>query len=625
MTTTTAREGSRSLWSAIVRAQPLRVILVGLTLFVLVGAIWTVLARETAYDPGRLLRDFGRTAFRFLRAQQFVVLFLSVAGGYSLARVKVRGVSLGATASTMLLAIGVSVLGSAAYDVNFQLPDSIGSLFLNLFMFALGMKVGPQVLLGLRRGGLGGISLAILVPALSTGLMLLIRKVLSVPPGIVVGIFAGANTATPGLGAAKTAFASGAASHVGNAAVAESNMATAFAFSYCVSTVLFVVLLKLMPGWFGRDVVAEGRKFEEEVGGDGVPLPGTVGSLLPGTLPVVRRCYVLEKPNAVGHSLRELRLAFPRLDVQGVVRSGGLLPPDDDIVLELGDVVAVLGATELLLDLPGRLGHEVGDSRFPPLELETVEMVQRNDSILGRTLRDLASDVGHGIYLKALFRGGETLPRSPEITLEKGDILRVTGTPERIARLAEHVGPIVRPSIATDIYTLCLGLSLGAFVGALALPIGNIRLSLGAMALLLVGIVFSALRTRNPALGGPFPEPARRLLEDLGLNVFVAVLGLNAGLGVIRAIRLGAIGPILLSTLIVGLLPPIAAWVVGQYRLKMNAAELLGAVAGARSNAAGMVAAIEASRSNAPALAYPVTFAISNIIFTIVTYLLAVY
>ncbi len=624
MATVSARRRERAGLARLAGSKPALWLVAGLAVVVLLAALWVMLFAESRFGPGHTAYVLARAALRFLSAQSFMLLFLTVAGGYALARISIKGVSLGATAGTMVLGIALSVWASGAYGIHFKLADALGTLFLNLFMFALGMKVGPQVLAGLGRGAVKMVVLALLVPLLSTAIMVALRNYMDVPPGIVVGVFAGANTATPGLGAAKTAFESGAATHVGSVAEAETNMATAFVFSYCVSTVLFTVMLKLLPGWFGRDAVAEGKKFDEEIAGAGVPLPGTAGSLLSRGLPVARRSYRLENPAAVGHSLRELRRAFPLLAIEAVVRGGKLIPCNDDTVLERGDVIAIFGRVPLLLDLPARVGPELDEPLLPPLELETDELVVKNAAVVGRKLGELAADVGHGVFLNAIFRAGESLPKSAEIALQSGDILRVSGSPERIAQLARHVGPIVRPSSSTDIFTLCLGLALGAFVGALSIPVGSIELSLGSMALLLVGMVFSVLRTRNPALGGPFPEPARKLFEDIGLNVFVAVLGLNAGLGVLRAVELGAILPIVLSTLAVGLVPPVVGWAVGQYGFKMNAAELLGAVAGARSNAAGMRAAVEASQSNAPAVTYPVAFAISNLMFTTITYLLAV-
>jgi putative transport protein len=139
-----------------------------------------------------------------------------------------------------------------------------------------------------------------------------------------------------------------------------------------------------------------------------------------------------------------------------------------------------------------------------------------------------------------------------------------------------------------------------------------------------VGIGLGAIRTRNPGFGGPFPEAARKLLEDLGLSVFIAILGLTSGTGVVQAISSGSVLPIAVSGLIVGLAPPIVAWVFGLYVLKMNSALLLGAVAGGTASAAGLNAAQESAQSTVPAIAYPVAFAVGNILLTVLSYVLAV-
>jgi putative transport protein len=131
------------------------------------------------------------------------------------------------------------------------------------------------------------------------------------------------------------------------------------------------------------------------------------------------------------------------------------------------------------------------------------------------------------------------------------------------------------------------------------------------------------LRTYNPALGGPYPEPARQMIEDVGLNVFVAILGINSGAGVIEAVESGALVSILVGCAVVGVVPATLVWFIGRYALRMNLAMLLGAVAGARSNSAAMRAAQDASRSTVPAIAYPVTYAISSVVLTVLAYAVA--
>jgi putative transport protein len=186
-----------------------------------------------------------------LAKQPFILLFLVVAAGYALSRLKVRGIGLGATASTLIIALGASLI-AALRGTKLALPEFASTLFFNLFMFAVGMKVGPQFLSGLRRDAKRFIVLGLAIPLLALGCIFAVRAVFHPAPGIVPGIFAGSNTATPGFGAAQTAYASGAGRLAAGVSVADaaSSLSTAFAFSYCISMVLFIVFMKL-PDMFG--------------------------------------------------------------------------------------------------------------------------------------------------------------------------------------------------------------------------------------------------------------------------------------------------------------------------------------------------------------------------------------
>jgi putative transport protein len=586
-----------------------------------VGVAGLALAAQTETAPhgplGGLMAAAGR--------QPFVLLFLIVAAGYGLGRLQVKGVGLGATASTLIIALVISLL-AARSGVTFHVSDFASTIFFNLFMFAVGMKVGPNFLSGLRRDASRFLVIGLVIPVLAVALMFAVRAIFTLEPGLTAGIFAGSNTATPGLGAAQAAYQSGAARlpSGATAAVALSNLSTAFAFSYCISMVLFIVVMKVAPVLAGRDVKKAAREFEASIRGAGrAPLPGAGDEFL-GPAAVGVRTFVVEESPVVGHRLAELRQSYPFVSVERILRRGKLLEAADDVIIERGDTIALHGRTPRLLAAGPRIGPEVDAPEVSDLGAETVDIVVHGIPKEGRGLIDLARDVGHGLFLNAMFRGGQEIPFGPETVVHNGDVLRVTGAPWRIRLLEKELGKVVRPSLATDIVTLALGLAVGGLIGMITIPLGKIRLTVGAaVGLLLVGIVLSTLRTRNPGLGGPFPEPARRLLEDLGLNVFIAILGLNSGAGVIRAMATGAIVPIVVGCLVVGFIPPIAAAVVGRRILKMNDALLLGAVAGARCNSAGMQAAQEATDSNVPAISYPVTFAISNIILTLMSYVMA--
>ncbi len=564
----------------------------------------------------------------WLRGQPFILLFLVVAAGYVVGRFQVKGIGLGATASTLLLGLLVSLL-SERFGVSLSIAEFASTIFFNLFMFSVGMKVGPQFLAGLRRDAGKFILLGVLTPALAVGLIFLVRALFHLGPGFIPGIFAGANTATPGLGAADAALTANAAK-LGEStlAAARSNMSTAFAFSYCISVVVFAVAMRV-PDMFGAKTQKSAKDFEAAIrGASDEPLPGAAeeffSTTLPVTLPVGLRTYQLEQEELIGKALATLRATYPALSVERVLRSGSVLDPTDNLVLERDDEVTIYGRISRLVTAGPKIGPEVYERVARDVGAQTVDVIVQHKEVAGRAIADLAKDVGHGVYLNAVFRAGEAIPFGAETIVRLGDVWRVTGTRWRMNILEKEVGTVVRPSVGTDIVTLALGLAIGGLLGALTIHIGSLTLTLSSsVGLLLVGIGLSTLRTRYPAFGGPFPEPARQLLEDLGLNIFVAVLGINAGAGVLHAISQGAIGPIVLGCLIVGFIPPAIAWLVGSGLLRMNPALLLGAVAGARCSSPGMRVATEVSESNVPAISYPVTFAISNVIFTLMAYVMA--
>src|SRR5688572_23174549 len=144
--------------------------------------------------------------FSALATQPFTILFLVIAIGYAIGGLKIKGIGLGATASTLIVGLVFSVVAARA-GVKLQLPELAGTIFFNLFMFSIGMKVGPQFLVGMRRDASRFIAIGVLMPVVSLALMFGMRAVFSLEPGIATGMFAGANTATPGLGAASAALA----------------------------------------------------------------------------------------------------------------------------------------------------------------------------------------------------------------------------------------------------------------------------------------------------------------------------------------------------------------------------------------------------------------------------------
>jgi putative transport protein len=184
--------------------------------------------------------------------------------------------------------------------------------------------------------------------------------------------------------------------------------------------------------------------------------------------------------------------------------------------------------------------------------------------------------LGPGLYANAVFRAGVELPANAA-KLEKGDVIRVTGTDPRIADLGRRVGQVVRASHASDVLTRALGLLTGALLGAIPIPLFGLGISItfGASAVLMTGIVFGWLKTRHPALGGPISEGARSLMEEMGLNVFTSALAINSGLAVYQVATTGPIWQLLIASQVVSLLPELVAWWVGRHVLGLNSSRCL--------------------------------------------------
>jgi putative transport protein len=289
-----------------------------------------------------------------------------------------------------------------------------------------------------------------------------------------------------------------------------------------------------------------------------------------------------------------------------------------------GDEVVIAAPLDAQVRAREALGPEIPDaearSRLP---LRTVDVVVGRPEVVGRPLSELRLEAGPGLYANAHFRAGAQLPLGPETTLAIGDVIRVTGTEARIDKLAGKAGQVIRATHASDVLTLALGLLVGAALGAIPIPLFGLRISFGAAAVLVAGILFGWVKTRHPAFGGPVSEGGRQLMEELGLNVFTSVLAVNSGQAVYEILQDGPIGSLILSSILVSSVPALVAWWVGRHVLKMNLALLMGAVAGARQNTSSMQAAQEITRSAVPGIAYAVPLAITTVSLAVVSYLLA--
>jgi putative transport protein len=575
----------------------------------------------------------------FLGTQPFVLLFLVLALGTELGRLKIGFISLGSTAATLLVGIAISLCAYLLYDIRYQIPTLLTTIFLNLFMFAVGLKVGPQFFSGLRLDGIKFIVIALIVVSLNFAIVFGAGKALGLGPGFATGLISGSMTDTAVIGAATGAVESGSYRPPEGVQAADvvGHVAAGYAITYLFSLVGMILLIRNISRLSGIDTKSAARAAEESYGGrqDLLPTVGTEAAYSSTLqLPVSVRAYKIEHDDIIGLSVREASIRFD-IPILRVMRGDQMLEMSKNPVIVRGDVVTVIADKARLVKvskLQPALA-EVADERALKVDIEVADLVVTRREFVGLTFEEAVKrfrknlfpegeEVGRIFHLLAAIRAGESIPIWPGTRIERGDIIRVIGPKDRVDQAGKLLGAAVRSTSTSDILTMSLGLAIGYIIGYLSIKVGGIPVSLGTPAgVMLAGIGISTLRSHFPLFGGPVSEGARNILQDLGLDLFIAVVALNTAAGVASAFTGGGVIALLAIGVIGGLIPPLVAWVVGLKFLKLNPAVLLGALSGARFSTPAMRAAQEECGSVVPAVGYAVPYAINAVLVLVAGYL----
>jgi putative transport protein len=572
----------------------------------------------------------------FLAAQPFVLLFLTLAIGTVVGRRKLAGISLGSTAGTLLVGILISLAAFLWYDIKYQVPSLLTTVSLNLFMFAVGLKVGPQFFSGLRLDGAKFVVLALVVVLLNFAIAFGASKALGLAPGFATGLISGSMTDTAVIGAATGAVESG-SYRPPEGVTPESvvgNVAAGYAITYLFSLIGIILLIRYLPRLSGIDARKAAREAEVAYGGGEGALP-VVGSDVAYAMPklgVDVRAFRVENPAMVGRPLHELSIAVDVPFLQ-LLRDGKVVDLNTDPVFQAGDIVTVVADVQRMLTRGQQIGPEVADEAARQIEMEVADIVVTRKELVGLSVKEVVERVRRAVFPGAeqagrlaqvvgYIRAGEPFPAYPNTVVQRGDIARILGPKARIDQIGRHAGMVVRASTVSDILTLALGLAVGYIIGYLNVVIDGIPISLGTPAgVMLAGIAISTLRSRYPLFGGPVSEGARSLLQDLGLDLFIAVVALNTAPNVAGAFASGGVIGILGIGITAALVPPVVAWYVGLKLLKLNPAVLLGALSGARFCTPDLRAAQEETGSAIPAVGYPVPYAITAVLVLVGGYL----
>ena len=538
-------------------------------------------------------------------------LFLSIVLGHVIGSFHFKGVGFGNVVGTLIAGIVIGIIAKP------ELPELLRWSFFYLFLFSIGYSVGPQFFGSLKKAALPQIAVSLVVCFTGLATVIGLAVLFKFDAGTAVGLLSGGMTQSAALGTGLNAIAElPIAAELKAQLSANAPLADAITYGFGdLGLILFLTWLG--PLLMRADLRVEAKRMEEQLAG-GKP----AGQRADAQFGL--RAHRVENATLSGLTVAQVEEHFAagRLSVQRVRRGDALVDATQDLKLQQGDLIVVIARRGLLLGTTAEIGPEADDPELLAIPMKSVSVVITNKLVIGKTIAELAAnrDMARGVYLQSIHRGEEEIPREPWTVVERGDMVRMTGSPADVDRAAAFGGFVERDIAKTDLAFLAGGICLGVVFGMLKFNVGGAALGLGTSgSILVIGLLAGWARSRYPVFGA-IPVAAQRLLMDIGLIVFIAVVGLHAGPHAVEAYRTSGgayFASIFFSGAIVTVLPLFVGALVARRLFRMNPMMVVGSLAGAQTCTPGLNALREVSGSNIGALAYTVPYAVSNIVLTI--------
>ena len=565
-----------------------------------------------------------------LRQYPEIAIFLALAFGYYFGKFTFKGIGLGSVTATLLAGI---LIGQIGITISQPLKATV---FL-MFLFAVGYAVGPQFVRGVAKDGVPQAIFSVVQCVLCLLATIVIVKIAGYNLGYASGLYSGSQTISAAMGLSTDAI-----NRLGLAADETKrlldSMPVAYAVTYMFGTLGSAIVIALLgPAMLRINLPAACKDYEEKYGGSKeLGGPGTAWHrwearafrVMPGG-----------KVNGLRAIEAEALLPQSRIFVQRIRRNGVIEEATADTVLREGDVVAVAGAREALVNIIGERAKlvaaagssetvaslasgvtiEVDDPELLSVPVEGVDVYVTNKEVDGKTLAEIASQPGaRGVFLRKITRGAvaTSIPILPNTKIFRGDILTLVGRTQDTNTAIKMLGVPDRPSDVADVAFIGAGIAVGALIGALVWKVAGVPITLStAGGALISGLVCGWVRSVHPKFGR-IPTSTVWFMNSVGLNIFIAIVGISAGPGFVNGLKTQGIGLFLWGALATTV-PLVLGMFVGKYIFRFHDAILLGIVSGARTTTASLGLVCDIGKSQVPALGYTVTYAVGNTLLTI--------
>jgi len=516
--------------------------------------------------------------FTDLLHSSYFSLFLIVALGFMLGRIKIKGLSLDVSA-VIFIALLFGHFGVI-------IPKELGNFGLVLFIFTIGIQAGPGFFDSFRSKGKTLILITMLIICSACLTAVGLKYAFDIDTPSVVGLIAGALTSTPGLAVAIDSTHSPLAS-------------IAYGIAYPFGVIGVILFVKLLPKIMRVNLDQEARRLEIE---------------RRGQFPELGTCiYRVTNASVFNRSLMQINArAMTGAVISRLKHKDEISIPTAHTVLHEGDYIQAVGSEESLNQLSVLIG-EREEGELPLDKTQEIEsLLLTKKDMINKQLGDLNLQKNFGCTVTRVRRSGIDLSPSPDLALKFGDKLMV-GEKEGIKGVARLLGNNAKKLSDTDFFPIAMGIVLGVLFGKLNISFSDtLSFSPGLTGgVLMVALVLSAVGKTGPIIWS-MSGPANQLLRQLGLLLFLAEVGTSAGKNLVATFQESGLLMFGVGAAIT-VVPMLVAVIVGRLVFKINILDLLGTITGGMTSTPGLAAADSMVDSNIPSVAYATVYPIAMV------------
>ncbi|MDL2291857.1 putative transporter [Bacteroides sp. OttesenSCG-928-F21] len=526
-------------------------------------------------------------------AHSILILSVVIAVGIQLGKIKIFGVSLGVT---LVLFMGI-LLGHFGLRINHDILHFFKEFGLILFVFSVGMQVGPGFFSSFKKGGITLNMLAAGIVFLAVATTVTIHFVTGIPMSTMTGIMSGAVTNTPGLGAAQQAYTD-------TFGQSDDTIALGYAVAYPLGVVGIILSMLFVRYIFRVNLNKENEQLQAEENKEAK-----------GATPV---SLLVKNPAVFNKTIQELSLVLAHSEfvISRICYndSNKIEIAGPQTVLHEGDKIFVITTDQDSETIRTLIGEEIDMDRkqWIPTESQLISrrIVVTKSELNGKRLGDLQLRRLHGANVTRLNRSGVDLVASPRLSLQLGDKLTVVGSEAAISKVSELLGNSLKRLNEPNLITIFLGIALGMLLGSIPFTLPGIPqpIKLGlAGGPLIVAILISRFGYRYK-LTTYTTLSANLMLREVGIAIFLACVGLGAGEGFVDTIvNKGGVAWIGYGFMIT-VIPLLIIGFIARKFFKLNYFTLMGLIAGSTTDPPALAYSNATAGNDAPAVSYATVY-----------------